>query len=92
MTASDQSLRIECVAIMIGSDVYSLPPPNRHDNVIHWVFEMLGDAWTEPEVQGFLTNEGNFVGRKEAFIIATAAGQLIAPLNRGEELFSEEMW
>jgi hypothetical protein len=92
MTLTDLNLQIECVAIMIGNDIYSLPRPNRHDNVVHWVSDMLGDAWQDPEVQGFLTNKGDFVDRKQAFVIATAAGQLTSPLNRGDELFSEEMW
>ncbi len=91
MTASGVELRIDCVAIKIGSAIYSLPRPNRHDNVIHWVFNLLGDEWQEPEVQGFLTSKGEFVERKPALAIATAAGQLIAPLDRGE-LYSEEMW
>jgi hypothetical protein len=82
---------IDCVAIKIEDVIYFLPRPYRHDNVVHRVFDILGDRWQEPEVQGFLTNKGDFVLRKDALAIALAAGQVVAPLGLGE-LHSEEMW
>ena len=40
-------------------------------------------------VQGFITNKGRFVDRKEAFQIALAAGQIGEDAGVNKELFSE---
>ena len=41
--------------------------------------------------QGFLTNYGRFLSRKEAYIVALKYGQLKYPKDN-EELFSEDLW
>ena len=50
-------------------------------------FESLRNA-----KQGFLTNEGRFVNRIEAFNIAKAAGQIIHKDDLTNELYTEDMW
>lgn len=43
-------------------------------------------------IQGFITNEGRFVNRKEAFQIALAAGQIDESAGVDRELFSEDLY
>ena len=43
-------------------------------------------------VQGFLTSEGRFVDRKEAYRIALAAGQIDDSGGYDKELFSEDLY
>ena len=43
-------------------------------------------------IQGFITNEGRFVNRKEAFRIALAAGQINESAGSNGELFSEDLY
>lgn len=43
-------------------------------------------------IQGFITNEGRFVNRKEAFRIALAAGQIDESAGSNGELFSEDLY
>lgn len=50
------------------------------------------DLACNPEiVQGFLTNTDRFVDRKEAFVIAKNAGQLLREKNN-DTLFSEDIY
>jgi len=45
------------------------------------------------EVQGFVTNKGEFLTREEAWIIALAEGQIIRRCGGdGEKLFSENLY
>lgn len=48
-------------------------------------------ACKPPIVQGFLTNTDRFVDRKEAFLIAKKAGQLLLE-KKNETLFSEDIF
>ena len=43
-------------------------------------------------IQGFITNKGRFVDRKEAFKIALAAGQIDESAGVDRELFSEDLY
>jgi hypothetical protein len=43
-------------------------------------------------IQGFITNKGRFVNRKEAFQIALAAGQINENAGVDRELFSEDLY
>jgi len=90
------------------ADVHDLilyvPRPGRHHNALHALFEQFKDKQTidrkhasyAGEVQGFLTDTGEFLDRRAALIHARACGQ---PLLRkhgegyqGDELFSEDLW
>ena len=42
--------------------------------------------------QGFVTNKGRFVDRKEGWVIAEAAGQIKRTTGNKGQLFSEDMW
>jgi hypothetical protein len=73
--------------------VLSVERPGRHHHVAWWLgaHEVLGD---EQRDQGFITNTGRFVDRKEGCIIARAAGQLEGRTKTGGEntLYSEDLW
>ena len=87
------TLKIVSCAFRIGSKVITLPPPNRH----HHFFSkfIFTDEDFEIMEQAFITNEGKFVNREEAFIIAKNAGQLLPRKEdgyQGDSLFSEDLW
>jgi hypothetical protein len=44
-----------------------------------------------PNIQGFITNKNRFVNRKEAFVIAVKADQIITQL-QSDNLFSEDLY
>jgi len=71
--------------------VWSLPAPNRHHNVLTFMYEMMANqrAGLEAE-QGFLTDLGRFVDRVQALRVARDAKQC-EPDTR-DELFSEDLW
>ena len=78
------------VAIKYADKVYSLPPPNRHANIIRMIGGIKG-----PDTQGFLDDTGNFLNRRDAFIHATACNQVKVRQPgqyNGDELFSEDLW
>lgn len=84
-----------------------VPPPGRHHNVIGglwYQFYGTDDVMVNPrkghsytgEVQGFLTDKGEFLNRREAFLHVKACGQrMIREMGKGyqgDELFSEDLW
>ena len=65
----------------------------RHHNCISTYYALTGIPTKDREVavQGFLTSEGNFVDRKEAYKIARNANQLLLPHVQGcEEILTSE--
>jgi hypothetical protein len=82
--------KIVAAAIMQGAVVCFVPRPGRHHDVIR---EMAKAGFPTPinGVQGFLTDEGQFVQRRAALGIAECAGQLLPDKGHGE-LFSEDVW
>ena len=89
---------IQCAAIRYHTgDVYWLPKPARHHDVIHYMVSAVGlpKPIKSSETQGFLTNKNEFVDRRQAAQIALAAGQVknVSDM-RGcpPILFSEDVW
>ena len=80
------------VAIWRNDTIYALPKPNRHYNV----FLLIDDQDYSMEIQGFLDDQGNFLGRREAYIYAKKISQIARnpdpKLYQGNELFSEDLW
>lgn len=91
--AEREAERIKCVAIRYPDiGVFTLPRPARHHHVM-WTRLMIdGQRTTGEAEQGFLTTEGRFVGREEAFEIATRQDQIIEKYGSAGLLFSEDMW
>lgn len=85
-------IKIDRAAIKWGGLVHSVPAPGRHHDVIR---EMARRGFG-PEAmtnQGFVTDVGQFVDRKEACAIATAAGQIVNKKTYPDWLlFSEDVW
>lgn len=84
------SERIISVAISAFGLISSLPAPARHHDVLRKLFD-LKELALPGETQGFLTNTGRYVNRRDAAVIALGAGQtekLISP----PELYSEDLW
>lgn len=61
----------------------------RHHNCIY-TYSLMQETQYEP-LEGFLTSDNHFVTRKEAYIIAKHANQIITQ-NTNETLFSEDLW
>jgi hypothetical protein len=87
---------IIAAAIKFGDLVCHVPKPGRHYNVLHKLSNMGGSYdIRETEVHGFLTDEGEFLGRLDAMRHALASGQTLmrrAGGYDGPELSSEDLW
>jgi hypothetical protein len=94
------SERIAAAAVMFRGSPVQLPPPARHHDIIKQISN--GVPETEWPVcgskdQGFMTNLGRFVGRREARQIAESQNQLIqcegeSAIRVSRRLFSEDVW
>ena len=82
---------ILAAAIRHDGIVYSVPKPGRHHNVIR-IMNRRGMGPETMREQGFLTNTGRFVDRKEACLIARAADQIMLKTEPVGLLFSEDVW
>lgn len=91
-------MRITHVAIKTGNGkIYFLPAPNRHHNVLRLMMSLIKDREYDTKIQGFLDEDGNFLNRKDAYLVAVDSGQLDRsrhPPNsyNGNELYSEDLW
>jgi hypothetical protein len=89
-------LKIVSVAIKLDNGIiHSLPKPCRHHHVIHAMNPpdniVENDIIIARGEQGFLTNEGTFVDRKEGASIALRNGQVLK-LHAPPNLYSEDLW
>lgn len=87
-------LRVELAAIksIVDESVWSIPKPGRHHDVIRLMVEK-GYPTPIKGVQGFILNDGTFVGRNEAMEVAHNAEQLLDRCDRDYyQLFSEDVW
>jgi hypothetical protein len=70
----------------------------RHCNCFEWMFNHRVEYDKKTHIQGFLTDENQFVDRYDAFIIAVNADQLLPQAKEEYEgkkvvqLFSEDVW
>ncbi len=76
--------------------IWTLPKPCRHPDILLNMTEQRRGS-SLGSVQGFITEEGRFVTREEAFVIARKAHQLVPsrfarPIEPGAQLFSEDLW
>jgi len=62
----------------------------RHHNIIHDIVTKTGERPAKG-IQGFITDEGKFVDRKEGARIALESGQ-IAKLKWPPDLYSEDLY
>ncbi|CAB4134459.1 hypothetical protein UFOVP273_78 [uncultured Caudovirales phage] len=81
------------VAIKYDGKIYSLPSPNRHHDVIRMIAQENGVGIQGPDIQGFVDEEGYFLDRRQALVVAMHFDQVINPKSiRGERLYSEDLW
>ena len=73
-------------------EVISLPAPNRHHNVIRHMVDKLKHPIPIMGLQGFVCEDGTFLDRVCAKVVAINQGQLLERHQDGEELFSECVW
>lgn len=72
--------------------LFILQQPNRHHDIIQHMARMGHDEGVIASCeQGFVTDAGNFAGRREAKKIAHYAGQLKRETHP-TKLFSEDVW
>jgi hypothetical protein len=87
--------QITHVAIKFGLRVECLPRPNRHHHVLHAI-NLKGGRREERGVEGFLTSDGDFLTREEAYTLAKRNGQFARQMRPGcydgPKLFSEDLW
>ena len=91
---------ITYVAVKTGNGkLYFLPAPNRHHNVLRLMKSLIKDEDRDysTEIEGFLDEDGEFINRKEAYILALEHDQIDRcghPPNsyNGTELYSEDLW
>lgn len=92
---------IIAAAIKIADVVCFIPRPARHHHVLHSLaksFNGRTDGGYTEEVQGFVTDSGDFLDREEAMKHALECNQTLVGRIRnpnsynGPELFSEDLW
>jgi hypothetical protein len=90
----DSPERIDRAAVRCGDKVYSVPRPGRHHDILRVIFEANDPLLPLITLrdQGFVTDQGRFVSREEACVIARAAGQILVKTNPEYQLFSEDVW
>lgn len=87
--------RITHVAIRVDGEVFSLPEPNRHHDVIALIIRTTDHVTVEAydDDQGFLDEDGRYLTRKQALVNALMHDQVKDPDNiRADMLFSEDLW
>lgn len=85
------AMKIIAAAIQYKGVNFIRMPPQRHSDIIHVLSEINEDAAING-VQGFLTNEGIFVGRVGAKAIVKDFNQPTIRDTHPTELFSEDLW
>lgn len=87
--------KITHVAIDFDNKIYSMARPNRHHHVLTMMFRN-GIILYGPHKEGFLDENGSWLSRKEAFVLASNNGQLNRRKGpeyyQGDELYSEDIW
>lgn len=87
--------KITHVAIKFKDVIYSLPSPNRHNDVIRLIVEKTGASYVDvkEDCQGFLDENGTYLNRKQALVNASLHNQIKDRNNiRCNMLFSEDLW
>lgn len=89
---SDYIRRVVCAANRFDDGTLIIGP--RHfDMTMHDQIQARGLRGTDMDhEQGFIDQHGVFMSRKEAFIVATNANQLIRPAFQPDILFSENLY
>ena len=87
------SKEIVAAAISYKGEIYSLPKPARHHDIIRHICEKTGEESIGENEQGFLDDKGRFLRRAPAMLVVKHNNQ---PMREGvivlRELYSENLW
>lgn len=84
---------IEFVALRHPSGrIYATEQPGRHSHVIALMSEYGDAGLANTSDQGFVTSRGRYVGRQEAWDLASLAGQIKQTTGSSGTLFSEDLF
>lgn len=82
--------RVVAAAMIYKGIMATLPPPNRHSDIIHAIAQKVPETeWPISGLGGFLTSAQRFVDRKEGMQIAKNAGQTNSA---SDTLYTEDLW
>lgn len=86
--------RVVAAAVRYRGEVYSLPPPARHHDVIALICARHGLDGYQPsqDDRGFLLSDGRYARRRAAAVVAVRAGQCERVAHPRHGLFSEDLW
>lgn len=79
---------IVAAAIKMDGNVYGLPAPARHHDIIRHLASLGYDTPIKEE-QGFIDDTFGFMDRQQAAASAYTAGQIENPKDK---LFTEDLW
>ena len=79
------------VTCWLNGERFDLPAPNRHHNVIHLLASRGLPGRVKPCDQGFYTDTGEYLDRKQAREYALRIGQITSAAHP-RDLFSEDLW
>jgi len=83
------------VALRFEGEVFALPRPNRHHDLVRAIVRQLGVSHVDVplEDEGFLDETGRFLNRKQALVSALVNNQVAKPEEvRLDMLMSEDVW
>ena len=86
---------VAAAILLMNGAILTMQPPARHAHLLIVADKLQGGRIVPYQHQGFLTNRGAFVDRKEAYKIVTASGRDLMRNQygyNGQELFSEDLW
>ena len=69
--------------------IWTKPPPHRHHHIIHWMIEEGIEPPIKSIWQGFITDEGIFLNRKDSAEHALKCKQIE---EQQDTLISEQLW
>ncbi len=87
-----RAMKIKAAAVRVDRKVYTLPPPGRHNDVLRLIWEVTGKRVPNHKEQGFVTECGRFLNRKQAGVVARRAGQIDELQWPHMGLNSEDLW
>lgn len=82
---------IIAAAIRHKGEIYALPAPARHHDIIRHINKKTGDVVPGNSKQGFIDSDRGFVSRRDARYLAIVQEQ-IKEAGHPTELFSEDLW
>lgn len=79
------------VSILVNGEIYKLPEPSRHSDLIHQIRAEGVHGCITQKAQGFYSASHDFITREEARALVMRTGQCSNP-DHASLLFSEDLW